>query len=412
MVLAGCSPRQPDPNLHVYEFANGRWYTGTEFEARTMYTVGAELRAKRPPRVDSVIDLGGGYVIPPFGEAHTHRPGSPDQFITSADRFLSAGIFYVMNHGSLVRYRGAFDSLGNRSGSIDARFSNALIVSPQSHGVDLWQRLVGRGVFPGASVDSLEGDAFFVVESPQELERKWPAVLDTRPDFIKIMVEYSEDYELRRDDPAYFGRSGLDPTLVPRIVALAHEAGLRVATHIETAADFQMVVDAGVDIVAHLPGYDIPEGDDIARYRIDPLVAGRAAEHGIVVITTTLLSVDRAEDEPARLRRMRANQRHNLRVLADAGVRLAVGSDQYSQHSVDEAINLLSLGVFDNATLLDMLCRITPQTIFPDRRVGVLQDGAEASFVVLEGDPLERLEAVYDIALRVKDGLLLEQDLP
>ena len=372
-----------------------------------MYTAERQLRTQRPARVDSVIDLGGGYVVPPFGEAHTHRPGSPDQYVTSADRFLSAGIFYVMNHGSLARYRSAFDSLDDRPGSIDAQLSNALIVSPQSHGVDLWQRLVSRGVFPGAHVDSLEGDAFFVVESPRELEQKWPAVLETGPDFIKIMVEYSEEYESRRDDPAYFGRSGLDPVLIPWIVALAHEAELRVTAHIETAADFHVVVDAGVDIVAHLPGYDIPEGDDVARYRIDPLDAERAAERGIVVITTTLLSVDRAEDEPARLGRMQENQRHNLSVLADAGVRLAVGSDQYSQHAVDEAINLASLGVFDNATLLDMLCRVTPQTIFPDRRVGTLQDGAEASFVVLQASPLERLDAVRDITLRVKDGAVL-----
>ena len=37
-------------------------------------------------------------------------------------------------------------------------------------------------------------------------------------------------------------------------------------------------------------------------------------------MTTTLLSVDRAEEEPERLGRMQENQRYNLRVLAEAGV--------------------------------------------------------------------------------------------
>ena len=65
-----------------------------------------------------------------------------------------------------------------------------------------------RGVFPGVEPAALDGDAYFVVESLDELERRWPDVLETRPDFVKIMIEYSEEYASRRDDPSYFGRSG------------------------------------------------------------------------------------------------------------------------------------------------------------------------------------------------------------
>jgi imidazolonepropionase-like amidohydrolase len=45
---------------------------------------------------------------------------------------------------------------------------------------------------------------------------------------------------------------------------------------------------------------------------------------------------------------------------------------------------------------------VTPRTIFPARRVGTLEPSAEASFLVLRGDPLADIESTKRIALRVK----------
>lgn len=413
IVLGGCSPQIVDPapagevRPPVLELINGRWFTGGGFQATTMYVVDGVLRGEAPEAVESVIDLSGGYVVPPFGEAHTHRPSSPEEAVDSAAVFLDAGVFYVMNHGNLARYRDELGRQVNQPASIDALFANALIASPQSHGVDLWSRLVGRGAFPGIGIEDLEGDAYVIIESEGDIGRRWPEILETRPDFIKIMVEYSEEYPSRHDDHQYFGRSGLDPILLEEIVALAHDAGLRVSAHIETGSDFHAVVTAGVDIVGHLPGYDIPVDEDLATYRVDPSDAALAAARKIIVVTTTQLSVDRADGDEVRLERMQENQRHNLRLLAEAGVTIAVGSDQYSTNSVNEALNLASLEVFDNATLLNMLSSATPQAIFPGRRIGVLEDGAEASFLVLRRDPIDNLDHIRDITLRVKDGKLL-----
>jgi imidazolonepropionase-like amidohydrolase len=46
----------------------------------------------------------------------------------------------------------------------------------------------------------------------------------------------------------------------------------------------------------------------------------------------------------------------------------------------------------------------TPRAIFPSRRVGCLEDGCEASFLVLDGDPSRDLSRTGSIRLRVKDG--------
>jgi imidazolonepropionase-like amidohydrolase len=49
----------------------------------------------------------------------------------------------------------------------------------------------------------------------------------------------------------------------------------------------------------------------------------------------------------------------------------------------------------------------TPQAIFPKRKLGVLEPGYEASFLVLRGDPLVDFAATRAISLRVKRGVLL-----
>ena len=59
-------------------------------------------------------------------------------------------------------------------------------------------------------------------------------------------------------------------------------------------------------------------------------------------------------------------------------------------------------------TLLRLWTTTTPQAVFPDRRIGRLDAGYEASFLVLEDNPLEDFGAVRTIRERVKQGHRLE----
>ena len=313
-----------------------------------------------------------------------------------------------MNHGSIARYHEELSDKLSTSETIDAIFSNGILSSPQSHSVELWQRLLGRGAFPDIDLQELDGEAYYVIESAADLHRRWPEILATSPDFLKIMLQHSEEHELRRNDRRYFGHSGLNPSLVVDIINQAHKAGLRVSAHIETAEDFRVAIAAGADIIAHLPGYDVELDDDIRRYQLSSDDAHAAAEKDAVVLTTTLLSRDRAEGQPEKLNRMMKNHRENLRLLSEAGVRIGIGSDQFSKHAVDELMNLASLDFFDNETLLNMICVVTPLAIFPERRVGGFVDGAEASFLVLDENPLDDIANILGISLRVKDGVFLD----
>jgi imidazolonepropionase-like amidohydrolase len=195
-------------------------------------------------------------------------------------------------------------------------------------------------------------------------------------------------------------------------VRRAHAAGLRVAAHVNSAADFRTAVAAGVDVMAHMPGGVIVESDDPAANRITDADAREARRRGVTVIAGPLIILEnyyRGRDAAARDTALQV-QLHNLRVLRRNRVSMAIGSDVYGSSARPEAAYMAGLGVFPPAELLRMWSQTTPALIFPTRRIGRLAPGYEASLLVLDCDPLARWECTGEIRLRIKEGMRI--DLP
>ena len=394
-------PRADLQPKRTLEFVNGQWFDGRDFRRRAFYAVDGTLTGKKPVKVDEVIDLKNGYVVPPFGDAHNHYIAGPHDIRNILDQYLRDGIFYAKNPASIHRDSEQIKSLINKPDSVDVIFANAGLTASGGHPVKLYDKILVKVKEPGPN-GTFENLAYYIIDNKEDLERKWPLIMADHPDFVKTHLLYSEEFEKRRDDPAYYGNKGLDPKLLPLIVARAHADGLRVACHIETAADFRNALAAGVDEIAHLPGYYV----DPAHPEWFPITeedAAVAASRGVDVVTTTYVSTDEIKN-PEELKKAQAIQIHNLRLLHDAGVKLAIGPDVYGVTSQAEAMNLYHLQVFDNLTLLKMWSEATPEVIFPHRKIGRLQEGYEASFLVLDGNPLERFTYVQNIRMRVKQG--------
>jgi imidazolonepropionase-like amidohydrolase len=86
-------------------------------------------------------------------------------------------------------------------------------------------------------------------------------------------------------------------------------------------------------------------------------------------------------------------------------VPILIGSDLMGRTAAIEIEALARSGLFSNLELLRMWSVTTPRAIFPSRRIGALQDGYEASFLVLRADPLQDIAATRAIARRVKRGV-------
>jgi imidazolonepropionase-like amidohydrolase len=412
LVATACHRAAPaSPAQHVYELRDGRWLGADGFRAGTRWVVDGRITMRRPARIDSVIDLAGRWVVPPFGEAHNHNveystPGRTDSLVR---RYLRDGVFYVKNPGNLPRGRDSLAGRVNVPNGVDVVFANGLLTATGGHPTGLYLRNRARGAMTPADSD---GGFLWILDSLPDLARKWPRILAGRPDFIKVVLVHSEEFARRRSDSAYFNWRGLDPALVPEVVRRAHAAGLRVSAHVETAADFHAALVGGVDEINHVPGFRGDEHTRItepARYEVTADDAKLAAARRVWVVTTLSGFSVLDPHGPDSLTRRAADSLfvRNLRVLRAAGVPLAIGSDSYRDDSVQEAAYLATLGIFTPLELLRTWSEATPRAIFPARRVGCLDDGCEASLLLLATDPSADFASTKRIVLRMKDGRVL-----
>lgn len=390
----------------IIELVNGRWFDGRQFQAKTFYSNCGLLQRTRPPIVHEVKDLEGGFVVPPFAEAHNHNIEGVWNVDEVIQGYLEAGVFYVKIQGNVHELSSKILGNLNSPTTVDVVFANAVLTGSGGHPLSLYEDVL-RESWYGTHMGNLprgwfNGRSYLQVDSINDLNQVWPDIVATKPDFIKTILSYSEDFEDNRHNNSQWVRKGLDPRLLRVIVENAHREGLSVTTHVETAADFHHAVESGVDEIAHLPGYYIHAQDQAYRAKIDETDARNAGIKDIVVVTTTVLSTSILHDRSL-LPLVQKIQKQNLKLLQEHNVRLAIGSD-HSDTSVPEALYIHDLGVFDNLTLLKIWCETTPQTIFPDRKIGRLEAGYEASFLVLEDNPIEDFNAVQKIRLRVKHG--------
>ena len=402
----------------TYEFRNGKWFDGRGFKEKTFYSIAGRLTMKRPNRIDETIDLRGGFVVPPFGDAHCHHFDSSYNIDEQIGMYLRDGVFYVAVQTDTRSGAVQVANRINRPNSVDVAYSHGALTSSYGHGVEIYEglALLRR---PGATnpeeVKKLrashlrENDAYYIIDTADDLERKWPTVLAGRPDFIKIYLLTSEEYEETRKRTDTIGDRGVDPKLVPQIVKKAHAASLRVSAHVDTVSDYRTALRAGVDAMAHLPGYYVDAKDDPSKYKLTEADARETARRGVWVIVAPVaydLFNPQSRSYDAQLTaRTDAVRVHNLRLLVKHRARIVFGSDRYGSTPVDDVLYLHKLGVFTNLQLLKTWCEATPEMIFPHRKIGRFKEGYEASFLVLNGNPLEDFTQVKSIRLRFKQGV-------
>ena len=408
-----CAPAKPVPDgVTAWALTGGHWYDGSGFVLRDMYIVGSELVARRPERIDSIVDLSGGWVVPPFGDAHTHNLDGAFRFEEMRAAYTAEGTFYLQVLTNTTRGAAAVRDSFAMPGGLDIRYANAGLTSTLGHPFLAYEpRALGIFTAEVQAARSAElcrsrirlGDAYWFIDDRAALDSIWPQWLATEPDVAKIFLLNADDGGSGASCEN-MGHHGLDPELVPAIVERAHDAGLRVWAHVESARDFELAVLAGADGIAHLPGYQLDPGEADEPFLIEAEAAAIAGERGVYVTPTASLAAAVHEDDAASARILDLHRR-NIALLRASGVRFVVGSDFYGRTARDEVETLRAMGVWTDAELLRMWAETTPTAIFPDRRIGRLRDGFEASFLVLECDPLNDWACTAQIRAIVKDGL-------
>lgn len=384
------------------ELFNAQWFDGQNFKRGSLFVENGHFVAQRPKRLNRRMDLNGEYLVAPLGEAHNNNLQSEWGVANFAQRYMQDGVFYAaMLCGDPANINPVRDKL-SQPDTPDTVFVTACITSSDGYPLNLL--LASQ---PALKVADFADKQLLLMDSPTEVDLKWPLVAPRKTDLVKLVISYHDRPEYH-GRAAQLGRLGVDPATAAAIVRHAHLDGLKVVAHVETAADFEAAVRAGVDRIAHLPGYFDHNGDGPERFQISPAAAELAARQKIEVVTGTaasnLFTMDAAQRE-----QIRQTQTSNLRLLKSAGVALLLGSDVFTATSLAELQNLASLNALSNAELLRMAGIDTPKALFPKRRIGCFDAGCEASFLVLRGNPLQDLTVLDHPLLRVKQGRLLSQ---
>lgn len=406
---------------HNVAYENGQWFDGNTFIEQSLFSIDGVFTDRRPSRIDTTYNLSGKFIIPPFGDAHTHELGSKESLEEMLPRFVEDGIFYVQvltNHASKITdFRDEF----SRPNTIDVIYANGGLTSTLGHpfvafetsamGLHWSAMFTQRDKIKKSRL--VEKDAYWFLDSPDDVELQWEDIMASDPDLIKIyLINTSKHDELFKSES--MGNFGLSVQTAESIVKKANESGLHVVAHVETADDFRIGLDIGVDGFGHLPGYSWDAIENPEQYRLTDDDINRAAQKNIFVTPTanfarvyaTSFENDgtRSIDED-RLEIVNRFLLEELQRLNDMGVRIAIGSDQYRETSILELNYLYNqLGLLDAAAVLRMGTYTTPSVIFPNRRIGKFEIGYEASFLALEENPLENWSALRRIILRIKQG--------
>ena len=366
---------------------NAQWFDGAGFKRGTLYVVDGKFTATKPRQVHRSMDLKNQFIVPPLAEAHNYNlqnEWGADHF---ASRYVAEGVYYA---AMLCADPASVDPIRSRfaqPGTPDVIFATACVTS--SEGQPLPALLAAS---PGKTRADFVDKAVIVMDKPEDVAAKWPLVMARKTDMLRIVLGYS-------------GKQGLSAETAMALTQRARKAGLRVIAHVETAADFDLAVRAGVDMIDHVPGYSQPAGEPPERFQLSGESAVQAARQKVSVITG-MAAAQLFKLKPAQA----AMHQRNLLILKEAGVNLLMGSDLFTETAQAELRALIASGHFSNEELLRMATMATPHALFPKRQIACFEPGCEASFLLLAEDPTQDIEALSEPLLRVKQGRLLTQD--
>jgi imidazolonepropionase-like amidohydrolase len=186
------------------------------------------------------------------------------------------------------------------------------------------------------------------------------------------------------------------------VVDEAHRRGLRVAAHCHGADAVRSAVEAGIDCIEH--GFLID--DDVIKLMV---------AHGTFLVPTTYLAdgmdVSHAAPElQAKAAIMFPAARASAKAAADAGVKIAVGTDAPAiphGKNAAELVALVARGMSPLAVL--RAATVTAAELIDVTDRGRLAPGLLADVIGVPGDPLQDITVTRDVRFVMKGGKVFDR---
>ncbi|MFI1916180.1 amidohydrolase family protein [Nocardia sp. NPDC020380] len=255
-------------------------------------------------------------------------------------------------------------------------------------------RSAGNPVIGGGGLHAQVLDASTVIHGPEQAEAAVAQRIADGSDYLKLVLEAP-------------GEGGPDAASAKAVVAAAHAQNLLVIAHAAAPGAYAMALDAGVDIITH-----IPLGAVLTKHDVERL----AAEARIVVPTLTMME---GIAEARGIGEAFAAALESTGALHTAGVPVLAGTDAnatpgipfcpaYGASLHHELELLVKAGLSPVAAL--NAATILPAEYFGLTDRGAIAPGLRADLVLVEGDPTSDITATR--AIRTVWCAGVEQPLP
>lgn len=408
--LLGCQPTENSEsiviaNVHVIDITNG-----TTSELTNIYISDDKvdsISTTQPTKDFIVVDGVGRYVLPGLIDSHVHTTaGSPETMLNLLEKTLMGGVTTVRDMGG--------DMIVVKNWTSDNTLNIPDIIYAAVLAGDSWMQNDRRA--RGSAHGGEPGN------------QPWLRTIHKNTSISAIL-----------DDAKAFGAKAIKlyadiPTETLReIVVEAKKRNLKVWSHATLyPASPQQVIDAKVDAISHAEILlyalkdDIPKSYHEARFLEQRYDSTDLNSEGFRAIIEKMVDNNVYLDATLFVTDLRAKQMGSAQdrvadvtylatsIAFENGVKIVAGTDAMMNLDGDIPNLVFELELLKAKVGMSNLATIQSATIIPatmlgmEDRIGSVEAGKEASFILIDTNPLENLSALKRIDMVVKDGRIVK----
>jgi len=385
-------------------FTNARLFPAVDesvIESGAVWIAGDTIRYAGPveglpdtPDDTEVVDVAGSFIMPGMTETHAHLSFADDSPFALGARPVEQSTITAVKNARLMLEAGFTSAISFGSTyKIDVALRDA-IDAGQLPG----PRLLAAGRDLGATASNIDsgGGLSQIADGPWELRKAVREQRKLRVDVVKLFIDGEA---INPINPP--GELSLCDEEVTAVVDEAHRRKMRVACHARSAAAVKQAVRAGADFIGHANYLD-DEAVELLTEKRDQLFVGPAIAWEVqylkqcerLGVSKDTVRAQGYEDEIeatiASVGKLRA-----------AGVRLVIGGDygiSIAPHGTYAKDLEYFVDLFGMSPAEALICatRYGGLAMDPTGRLGTLEAGSLADFVIVAGNPLTDIRVLQD----------------